>query len=480
MALPGTQIISRDSSPPRSAPTDTGVWFVAGFTEKGPTTPTLITSLAQFIAHFGARVSYSVLYDAVETFFREGGGKLIVNRVVGPSSLNAFLILQDGAAANALKVEALTPGTWGNALKVQVAAGSGGGTFVLVVSDASGELERSGDLADQTAAIAWASTSQYIRLTAQASSNDPAVLAATNLASGTDDHASATDASWKTAIDGAGKDLGPGQVSYPGRTTDQAHTDLLAHAASHNRVAILDAQDTASASTLRTSAAALRGGVNDRFGALFAPWVVVPGLTPGTTRTVPYSAVEAGILARNDGLGRSVNEPGAGSNGQSRFAIDLSQPAWSDVDRESLNDAGVNVARLVYGGIRTYGYRTLADPLLKATWVDFGNSRLYMKIAAEGDAISERFVFAQLDGRGRKIAEYGGVLTGMLVPFYEQGALYGETPEQAFAVDVGPQVNTPDTIANRELHAVLSLRMSPFAELVILELVKVATEEAIA
>jgi hypothetical protein len=55
--------------------------------------------------------------------------------------------------------------------------------------------------------------------------------------------------------------------------------------------------------------------------------------------------------------------------------------------------------------------------------------------------------------------------------------LYGVTPDEAFVVDVGNEVNTDDTIAAGELHAVLAVRMSPMSEFVIIEVVKVSITE---
>ena len=63
--------------------------------------------------------------------------------------------------------------------------------------------------------------------------------------------------------------------------------------------------------------------------------------------------------------------------------------------------------------------------------------------------------------------------------YYVAGALYGPEPSDAYSVDVGPAVNTEETIANGELHAVLRVRMSPFAELVVIEIVKYPTTEAL-
>jgi len=88
-------------------------------------------------------------------------------------------------------------------------------------------------------------------------------------------------------------------------------------------------------------------------------------------------------------------------------------------------------------------------------------------------------VFAMIDGRGTLISEFGGDLRAMLVPYYESGQLYGDTADDAFQVNVGSAVNTPATIANGELHATLMVRMSPFAEYVSINIVKVSTQQAI-
>jgi hypothetical protein len=53
---PGVSIIQRSTPPVRSAPTDTGVWFVAGLADAGPVTPTLIRSMADYERIFGQRV----------------------------------------------------------------------------------------------------------------------------------------------------------------------------------------------------------------------------------------------------------------------------------------------------------------------------------------------------------------------------------------------------------------------------------------
>lgn len=484
MTLPGTVVEELTTPPPRSAPTDTGVWFAAHHTEKGPIDEAvLVTSLAQFVTVFGARVSHSPLYDCVESFFRDGGSRLYIGRVVGPDPVLASVTLEDSNSADTLTVNAKSVGTWGNALNVAVTAGDAGGEFKLVIShDTLGTLETSPSLATKAAAIAWAANSDYVDCEDEASLLDPAVVAAQSLAGGTDDYANATDNTWADSLELFTKDLGPGQVSFPGRTTTTAHSQLAAHceALGGMRFAIYDLADTATKATLKTAVSTMRSSGKGKYGGFFVPWQVIPGITPGTTRTIPFSALQAALYARSDGLGKSPNEPAAGDNGQSKFAIGLSQPAWSDADREDLNDSGVNVARVIYGGVRSYGNRTAVDPILDSNWLECSNRRLYMVVAAKGDVIAEKFVQKQIDGQGNVFAAYAGELTGMLLPYYAQGSLYGETPEEAFNVDVGPQVNTPETIAAKEIHAVISLKMSPSAERVILQISKSQITEAVA
>jgi hypothetical protein len=195
---------------------------------------------------------------------------------------------------------------------------------------------------------------------------------------------------------------------------------------------------------------------------------------------VPCAAIEAGLIARNDAL-FNPNVPAAGTNGLSRYATDLSA-RYTDAEYEQLNEGGIDMFRLIYGGVEAYGYRTLVDPddPDAAPWLSLGNARLNMAIVAQADVIAERFVFSVMDGRGRTVAQFGAELRAMLVPFYEADALYGATADEAFYVDVGDQVNTPESIAAGELHAVIEVRMSPFAELVVIEIVKVATTQALA
>ena len=474
---PGTRIIRRETPPPRSAPTDSSVWFVTGTADRGELKPIRISSLADFERFLGLRQSYSILYDAVDVFFREGGARLYVSRVVGPAAIQAFKNLMDNAAAVSLVVTARGPGSWANTYKVGVRAGVVSGYQIYIQDPNNVEIESSADLTTQQDAVDWAKFSSYVSIALGASSLVPQVAAAAALATGTDDRAAITDTQWQAALDRFTDDLGPGQVSAPGRTSDTAHTQLLSHAANRNRVALLDLPDSATAATLKTSVANSRVG-NQRYGAAFAPWITVPGVAVNTLRTVPPSALVAGAIARIDNV-EGPNQPAAGLLGQAFYAIGLSQADWDGTTRDDLYKGGVNVIRSMYGGIRIYGWRSLVDPNSDFRWINFANCRLLMSIVARAGVVAETYVLRQIDGPGLTMSAFHGDLVGLLLEYFVQGALYGETPDEAFLVDTGPQVNTPTTLAANELHAVLAVKMSPDAELVTIEIVKVAPNEVI-
>lgn len=478
---PGVQVTTQATPPSRGAPTDTGVWAVVGLTERGPVGRAVeVRNFAEFTRTFGPRVSYSLLHDSLETYFREGGAVALVSRVVGPAATTATLTLNDAATtpAPSLGVDALGPGA--STLSIEVTAGELAGTFRLIVRDGTTIVEASPELSNPEEAVGWASRSHYIRIRALGTS-DPAVRAATTLVGGNDDRAAVTDAERIAGLEAFPASLGTAQVSIPGATTTAVHQALLTHAAERNRIALLDAPDTASSDSLMATALAMRTNTalpsgGQGYGAPFAPWVIVPGITRSTTRTVPPSALVAGLMARNDAT-QSPNEPAAGRNGQARWAIGLSRPAYSEDAYTSLNEAGVNMLRMVYGTVRLYGYRTLAGP--SDQWRDLNHARLRMAIVAGAQSIAESFLFAMLDGRGRKVAEFGGALDGFLRGFWTAGALHGDSELDAYLVDVGPSVNTPETLAANELHAVVGVRMSPFAEFVSIVVTKVSITSAL-
>ena len=89
-------------------------------------------------------------------------------------------------------------------------------------------------------------------------------------------------------------------------------------------------------------------------------------------------------------------------------------------------------------------------------------------------------MFRQIDGGRRLFAALETDLNGVCLGYFNLGALYGTSAEEAFNVDTGEQVNTPATIAAQEIHAVIRLRVSPFGEWVAIDVMKVPVQQALA
>jgi uncharacterized protein len=473
MPRPGTDIQIVDAAVPAGAVLDTGQAFMAGAAERGSTSGVLnVQGIKDYENKYGGRSGGSLLYDSVNAYFAEGGGTLYVSRVDGPASAVA------GGAFGSLDVDAASPGTWGNGVTVAAEDPpytSAPEARTIVVSEGGVVKERSPIVTTATQLVSWAAQhSSRVVFTKGADDALPAVAVSVNLTGGV------TDATWSdTAVADAlayfDYALGPGQTSVPGHTDEATHRALLDHVQNKRRVALLDLLDTDDFTELVAAVQAIQDHEGMRFALALGSWVTYPG-PAGSEVTIPYSGVQSGLIAASDAAG-DPNRPAAGVNGISRYALGLAND-FTDDDREVLNEAGVAMAKVRYGQIRTYGYRTGAGPL-DTNWLWFGNSRLIMSLAHECDAIAESYVFRQIDGRRGVFAALNSDLKGVLLPHYNAGALFGETPQEAFQVDTGLTVNPVDTIKNGEIHAVVRVKCSPSAEWVQIEIVKTPIETSL-
>lgn len=477
MALPDIIVRVLGAVTPRPIPTNTAIAFTVGVATRGwEKKPRLLKSMSDFINAGGARLTTSPLYDWMETFFAEGGTEVWWQRVFGAGAVTAKVELKEGGTTS-LIVEAGSlgekePGVWGNALKVAVVAVTGG--YALQVSNAAGLIEESPKLVTREDAIAWANTNSLnIRITLGANVNPPSVAVAAALTGGTDG-AAVADADYALAWPLLSKDLGPGQSCSGGQTTEVRHLQVIANAVSTNRFALLDGPDTHTVATLVALAQALYLAPSSgrRYAQLFAPWEVIPGLTPTTTRTVPPSARAAAMYARIDSKG-NPNIAAAAANGEATFVLDLSQTAWTDAERLELNNAGVTCARRRFGNrIVTWGVRNLADQVNEESWSFAANIRCIMAFVAQAEVIGEAYEAGQIDGFGQALGQLNSDLKALASRFLLKGALYGKTPQEAFYVNTSESLNPPKAVQEGKMQAQVGLKVSPSAEQVIISIVK--------
>lgn len=498
MSRPGVEVSSSAAAPPLGVPTDTSVYFCLGEAQMGPIDqPTRLISKNDFDRVYGARVAAAPYAgDGIEAYFNNGGGVAYFMRLVDGGTAATGDATAIAAANNVI---ATNPGSWGNDVELDVVATPGGTTLkgknkgpersALLHYDAApqaagdtfmGTLKVDGTivavsqpLTTQAELAAWCDTTGLVTLEGA----DGTVLVAAGtvpLTGGTDGTLPAADPdSLPDGLDCLSKTLGPGQVSAPGRSSVADHGAILAHCALTDRVAILDGARSDGPVELTSAASVLRGAQEDRYGSLWGPWAVIPGVAGGTSRVIPWSPIQAALCAQVD-KGGNPNQAAAGRWGAPSWISGLDQEFTED-ECEALLYEGVDTARTVYGQVQAYAFRTLVDPDgPRADWVEFNHARLNMAIVAMCAAGGQDYVFSQIDGRGRLLAAFAGMCTGVCLNFYNKDALFGDTAADAFIVNAGPNVNPPDQLAQRIIKSVLQVKMSPHAELVRIEIVKQA------
>ena len=508
---PGVTINVTAAASSSATNSPTGTWFALGVAAGPAGVAVPINSMADFNTYFGSvvngqvtgrytltNVDSTLLYDALDVFFREGGVNAFVSRVQPTSTGVAATSTTTGGK---ILLTAKGKGTWANSsdsdasgliLTITGATVGGGTLYTAVITYNGNILATAGGLATDTDVINWVNSlpAYQSMVTASAISGSTILPTAGStssvyLSGGTD--TATADADVAPAIALFNANYGVGQISFPGSTSATVQQALANHAAQNNRVALVDAPNTAVAADIIDAANTLKYAVTDSsYVAMFAPWVKVPGVVNTNptansgivfNRTVAPTALAAAKMARND-VGNDANVPAAGStHGASTYVSNVTA-TYNASDLGNLNASGVNAIRLIptTGVIAVYGFRTLAvDP----RWAFLNNARFRMQITRDLDSIAEGYVFQEIDGKGHIFSQLAGAIGGTLQQYWIRGSLYGLTANEAFSVNTGPQVNTPVTIAAGQINAQVALKMSPFGEFVTINVVKYAVNASL-
>lgn len=489
MPRPGATITTSAAAAAASPGARLGTLFLAAQTERGPLLnpqASPIASLGDYAQVYGTRNttlgSVSTTYDWLEAYWRSGGGPVNIARVVGPAAAVASKTLQDraGTPLNTLKVDSKGPGTWGNTnLTISVANGTQTNAYTITILVGGVAAEISPDLFTPADAVTWSATSNYVTISdlgsaTAAPNNRPAVVTAQAFSGGADDLASITDVHWTNALNTFPSAWGPGLVAKCGMTTASGHAGTLVHAAAYNRFAILDGASGASQATLTTLATTVATAATaPEYGAVFGPWITVPPFAGGpSNRLVPATAIAGGVISRQVRTGIAA-QAAAGGNGVANWALDAT--AFTDAERDILNGYyAVNVLRKPYSAsltppIEVYGVNTLAAPT--NGWRQIPAQLLRLRITDECLLTAEDFIFDLVDGKQLKLAEFKAALVGILQGHFDNNEFFGNTPAEAYSVDV-TSVNTASSLAAGQLNARIGIRVSPTPEFVSIDVVK--------
>ena len=474
LARPGVRVTSRARATTSGDESPTGAAFIVGETRRGPVDePVRIRGMSDFTRHFGDRLGRSLVHDWLETFFAEGGGSAVVMRALADDAETASVEIEDDEANTVLVVEASSPGEWGDDLAVEIE--EDGDEFDLTVLLDGRARERYRGLSTAEDAIDALEQSNLVVASEGDEEGTPA--AGENPLDGGSDGATVEEEEITSALDLIGADWGPGQVVAPGWDGDSLEDALIEHAQDRNRRALLDPEPGSGAEDLIAQAQRVRSAADDfgRYAALVSSWVEIPAIgRGGRRRKVPGSALLAGKIAAGDVDAGTANNAAAGSRGEADFVVRL-DTEFGGEDAYSISRRGViwlrDDRRL---GIRVYGFTTLSSD---EAWRELSISRLEMSLRAQAEEVAEDFIFRTLTGTEALRHEFRDAVKSVLLTEYESGGLFGESPEDAFEVDVGPDVNPSEEIAKGNLRAAATIRPAPFGEYVEIDLVRKFAEQ---
>lgn len=476
--MPGVKVTTTARSGP-STPlsANSGQFFVAGLAAQGPTdSAVLIRGLADFEATFGTRATYSHLYDTIKMFFEEGGNQAYVTRIVGPAATFGTVTINDRAVSPLPTVQftAGSQGGWSQNLAVEVKAGSVSSTVSIDVTLNGFLVEAFKNLATVEDIVSTLNRSQYLSVQSLGSStpapdNLPAV-GEYNFSIGDDDRTNVSTTERQTALDLFVIGYGSGAVAMPGIGED-VHAMLIDHATRNRRIALLSMDVDSSISELTLAAE----DMNTDAAGLFAPWVLVADQVGGT-RPVPPEGYVAGARAR------AHDEVGAWRVPAGRIAASASLAGvvteYTADESDNLDDAKVSVIRRINNSVRLYGWRSLS--IDQANFGYLNGRDLLNWLTVEAERSLEDYVFQSIDGKGQLLATINGVLVGIVEPIRQAGGLYeyvdvesGESIDPGYLVETGPEVNSNASLAQNEIRARLSVRVSPVGALISLTIVKV-------
>lgn len=274
-----------------------------------------------------------------------------------------------------------------------------------------------------------------------------------------------------TAATFIGEDKGPGKrtgiqsfiennnvamIAIPGVTIPEVIVSLVSHCENtKSRFAVFDMpQELYKTKDLIE----FRGLIDTTYAAMYHPWIQVFDRSVNKAGYVPPSGAIMGIYARTDNT-RGVHKAPAN---EPVFCTGL-QVNYTKGEQDILNPEGINLIRAIPGqGIRVWGARTASS---NTSFKYVNVRRLFIYVEQSIKASTNWVVFEPNDNTlwSRVNLTVSSFLDGL----WRAGMLTGETPDQAYFVEIGPSTMSRDDIMGGKLICNIGIAPSRPAEFVI-------------
>lgn len=248
-----------------------------------------------------------------------------------------------------------------------------------------------------------------------------------------------------------------------------AQQDVLGRIAADHRVALLDALPGASLDATveqwrHLRALPARSGLAPaRNGALYFPWVRVPG-PDGGTRAVPPCGHVAGVIARTDRTAGVFTPP---ANEPLSGVVDLETDVGPAQHRAADPDGVVNCLRAFPGrGIRVWGARTTSG---EADWKYLNVRRLVLTLARWFELLMLDVV---MEPNGPPLwTRIRREVNDHLFKLFKAGALRGASPQDAYFLKCDAETTPPEARERGQVCVTVGIAPLVPAEFIVVRLV---------
>jgi len=472
---PGVYVEEVDSGARPLEGVGTAVAAFVGLAESGPLNqPTLVSNWSAFADTFGGFLNGAYLAQSVYGYFMNGGGNCYVVRIgqddTGNGSKNAKeTATGPQALLGRIRVIALDAGSVPGDISVEVAEAGGDDPaddmFKLIVKQRGEQVEEFDRVTlgrgKTNVATVVNQQSKMIRIeeVARAALDKPA-LGETALAEPpaapalpvprlrTDDYVG--DVAERTGFGGLEAVEEITMLCVPDlmsayqqgaidlETVQAVQQAMIAHCElMGDRMAILDSPPGLNAQQVKEWLVD-KARYDSAFATLYYPWIKAADPATGQLGFLPPSGHVAGIWGRNDDT-RGVHK--APANEVIRGAVSLEVQITKN-EHDLLNPVGVNCLRSFPGrGNRVWGARTLSsDP----AWRYLNVRRLFNYLEESILTGTNWVVFEPNDEA--LWARIRRTIAAFLVNEWRNGALFGQTPDEAFYVKCDAETNPSEGI----------------------------------
>lgn len=452
--------------------TSTSVGALIGVTPRGKVNePIHITSWSDFTRKFALGLDTpflrgSDLPNAVYGFFQNGGASCYIVRPKATDMAKATATSSDDSCT----IEALDEGAWANKLVVSVTGVADSGFDITVkyngvtVEQFEGVTNNPED--DNYYDFVVNEQSAYFRIP----EGETLVQSEYAFAGGLYDASKVTDAFISEALDSLDAVM-INIIAVPGKTTDAIHSALVGYADKRGDCfAIVDLPKELVDPTAIQEAKEKIGGNN---GAVYHPWgkIADPLSKNNILKACPPSGHIMGTYARTDSE-RGVHKAPAGETVQVRGFADLTVK-FKPAEVSLLNPKGVNcIIAKPNKGIIVWGARSLhSDPSKRYV----SDVRYDLKVK---NSVYEGTQWAVFEPNGPDLwSKINTSISAFLNTEWINGALQGETAEQAYYVKCDAELNTEQTMNQGLVIAEIGYAKKKPAEFVVVRIVQKSTGE---